>query len=151
MRGAFSWDIIGPEEDPAYTAELKALAAELNSDQVVRFLGGKAPEELAALLPGYDFFVLPTQHENFGHVFVEAWAAGLPVIISDQTPWRDLEAQGVGWDIALSDTGRWVQVLEQCIEMEPEEIQAWKVEAARFAANLAKNQPLAAYEALFET
>jgi len=62
-----------------------------------------------------------------------------------------LQAQGVGWDIALSDTGRWVQVLEQCIEMEPEEIQAWKVEAARFAANLAKNQPLAAYEALFET
>ena len=151
VRGAFSLDIIGPEEDPAYTAELKALAAELNSDQVVRFLGGKAPEELAALLPGYDFFVLPTQHENFGHVFVEAWAAGLPVIISDQTPWCDLEVKQIGWDIPLADTDRWGQVLQQCIEMQPEEIQAWKVEAARFAANLAKNQPLAAYEALFET
>ena len=143
-------DIIGPEEDAAYTAELKALAGQLQPDQVVRFLGGKTPAELQGLLPSYDFFALPTQHENFGHVFVEAWAAGLPVIISDQTPWRDLAAKGIGWDIALSDTDRWVQVLQQCVEMEPECIRQLKVKSAAFAADLALNQPLAAYDALFE-
>ena len=150
VRGEFTLDIIGPEEDAAYTAELKALAGQLQPDQVVRFLGGKTPAELQVLLPSYDFFALPTQHENFGHVFVEAWAAGLPVIISDQTPWRDLAAKGIGWDIALSDTERWVQVLQQCVEMEPECIRQLKVKSAAFAADLALNQPLAAYGALFE-
>jgi len=150
VRGAFTLDIIGPEQDAAYTAELKALAGQLQSDQVVRFLGGKTPAELAVLLPQYDFFALPTQHENFGHVFVEAWAAGLPVIISDQTPWRELEAKGIGWDIALSDSDRWVQVLQECVEVEPECIRQLKVQSAAFAVELALHQPLEAYGKLFE-
>jgi glycosyltransferase involved in cell wall biosynthesis len=150
VQGAFHLDIIGPDEDPAYSAELQLLASQLKPDQQVRFLGGKTPAELKALLPEYDFFALPTQHENFGHVFVEAWAAGLPVIISDQTPWRDLEAKGIGWDLPLSDTDRWVQVLQQCIEMEHACIRKLRVKSATFAAGLALNQPLEAYATLFE-
>ncbi|WPJ95014.1 glycosyltransferase [Coraliomargarita algicola] len=150
VRGPFSLDIIGPEEDPVYTEELNDLAGQLATDQVVRFLGGKSPAELQALLPSYDFFALPTQHENFGHVFVEAWAAGLPVIISDQTPWRDLESKGIGWDIALSDTQRWRNVLEHCIQISSEEIHKMKLNAAQFASALALNQPIDSYQRIFE-
>ena len=149
-RGAFSLDVIGPEEDAAYIAELQALAGQLQPDQVVRFLGGKTPAELQAFLPQYDFFALPTQHENFGHVFIEAWAAGLPVIISDQTPWRDLEVKGIGWDIPLRDIDGWLQVLQRCVEMPLAEIMDLKKNAAAFATDLAKNQDLSAYRRLFE-
>jgi glycosyltransferase involved in cell wall biosynthesis len=149
VNSAFHLDIIGPEEDSAYTDELKALAKELGGDQMVRFLGSQSPAILQTLLPDYDFFVLPTRHENFGHVIVEAWAAGLPVIISDQTPWCDLEAKGIGWDIPLSDTERWVRVLENCMRMDSEDIQLMKRQAASFAADLASNQPLNAYGKLF--
>jgi glycosyltransferase involved in cell wall biosynthesis len=38
----------------------------------------------------YDFFVLPTIGENFGYVFLEALAAGCPLITSDRTPWTTL-------------------------------------------------------------
>jgi len=41
-------------------------------------------------------------------------------------------------------------VLQQCVEMEPECIRQLKVKSAAFAADLALNQPLAAYGALFE-
>ena len=45
--------------------------------------------------------ILPTLGENFGHVIVEAWTAGCPVLVSDRTPWRQLASHGVGWDVAL--------------------------------------------------
>ena len=150
VRGAFNLDIIGPEEDPVYASELKKLAKELRPNQSVHFLGGKSPAELTALLPKYDFFVLPTQHENFGHVFIEAWAAGLPVITSDQTPWRDLLAKGIGWDLSLSKREPWIALLESIIQMHPDKLLKLKMQSARFVANLAQQQPLDAYKRLFE-
>ncbi|MGB0418769.1 MAG: glycosyltransferase family 4 protein [Opitutales bacterium] len=150
VNSAFSLDIIGPEEDPAYASELKELAKQLGPNQAVHFLGGKSPAELTALLPKYDFFVLPTQHENFGHVFIEAWAAGLPVITSDQTPWRDLQAKGIGWDLPLSKRELWIELLETIIQIQPDELMKLKMQSARFVADLAQQQPLDAYKRLFE-
>jgi glycosyltransferase involved in cell wall biosynthesis len=150
VNSAFSLDIIGPEEDPAYASELQELAKQLGPNQAVHFLGGKSPAELTALLPKYDFFVLPTQHENFGHVFIEAWAAGLPVITSDQTPWRDLQAKGIGWDLPLSKRELWIELLESIIQIQPDELMKLKMQSARFVADLAQQQPLDAYKRLFE-
>ena len=38
-----------------------------------------------------DFLILPTKGENFGHVIAESLSASLPVIISQNTPWRNLQ------------------------------------------------------------
>jgi hypothetical protein len=46
-------------------------------------------------LAEYDLFLFPTLGENYGHVISEALASGCPVVISDQTPWRNLEAEGI--------------------------------------------------------
>jgi hypothetical protein len=54
--------------------------------------------------------------ENYGHVIGKALVAGCPVLISDQTPWRNLEAEGVGWDIPLGETERFRSVLQQCVD-----------------------------------
>ena len=35
-------------------------------------------------------FLLPTGGENFGHAIFEALSCGVPALISDRTPWRDL-------------------------------------------------------------
>lgn len=104
---------IGPVEDEAYQKELVAMAR--NQDRVVvEFVGGMAPTELAPFWQKAHYFLSSTTQENFGHSIVEAWAHGCPVLISDRTPWRDLESKGVGWDWPLDQTA-WLQGL--CIAL----------------------------------
>ena len=52
-------------------------------------------------MKNYHCLFLPSTGENYGHAIVEAFSAGLPVIISTLTPWKNLESQKVGWDIPL--------------------------------------------------
>jgi len=66
----------GPLED-----HLKTLVDNYNLQEVVRFLGYIADDELPQLYQAADFFVLPTKElEGFGLVILEAMACGTPVL-----------------------------------------------------------------------
>jgi glycosyltransferase involved in cell wall biosynthesis len=45
-------------------------------------------------------FLFPSHSENFGLVVAEALAAGVPVLATDATPWRTLDATGSGWCVS---------------------------------------------------
>ena len=77
--------LVGPVTQPDYKAELEARAAELGVGDRLSFAGALKPgsPELVAEYAGADVFVLPSRHEPFGIVVLEAWAAGLPVAASD--------------------------------------------------------------------
>ena len=97
------FSIFGPQEDPAYWAECAALISVLPPHVEVVVEGAVDTAEVPAVLACQDMLFLPTRGENYGHVLVEAWSAGLPVLTSNQTPWRGLEALGVGWDLELGE------------------------------------------------
>jgi glycosyltransferase involved in cell wall biosynthesis len=109
-------DLIGPIDDPAYWAKCRHLMARLPAHLSVTYSEEVAHDELLRRLPTYDVMLLPTLGENFGHAIVEAWSAGCPVLVSDRTPWRQLEVQGGGWDRPL-DRELWTDMLQRCVAM----------------------------------
>jgi len=77
--------LVGPVTQVDYDAELRRRAAELKVEDRVVFVGALKPgsQELLEEYRRADVFVLPSRHEPFGIVVLEAWAAGLPVVASD--------------------------------------------------------------------
>jgi glycosyltransferase involved in cell wall biosynthesis len=49
----------------------------------VDWLGVVPPNRMAEIYRNADVFIFPTRYESFGLVVIEAMAAGLPVIVSD--------------------------------------------------------------------
>ena len=98
-----SLTIYGPIEDESYWAEFVQLKEQLPANVSIIYEGMLQPEQVASTLADYDAYILPTKGENYGHTIVEAMSVGLPVIISDKTPWRSLEDKGIGFDLSLDD------------------------------------------------
>ena len=116
VNGDVSFDLYGPVEDAEYWRECQGIIACLPANVRVRNNREIEHKEIGRVFAEHDLLLLPTLGENFGHVIGEALASGCPVLISDQTPWRNLESEGVGWDIPLADKERFQSVLQQCVD-----------------------------------
>ena len=77
--------LVGPVTQQDYRDELERRAVELGVADRVAFVGALKPgsRELVEEYANADVFVLPSRHEPFGIVVLEAWASGLPVVASD--------------------------------------------------------------------
>lgn len=130
------FDIIGPIEDENYWNECKNLFPKLSQKNIqVNYLGSIPNEVLKEKLKEYHFFFFPTLNENYGHVIAEALAAACPVILSDTTPWQNLEAEKAGWIIPLNDEKKWISAINKATDMEQEEFSIWTNSAVRFVRN----------------
>jgi glycogen(starch) synthase len=67
----------GPEREP-----LRRPVVELGLGQRVHLLGRLERYEVAAVMRGAEVFVMPSRIEPFGIVALEAWRAGVPVIVT---------------------------------------------------------------------
>jgi glycosyltransferase involved in cell wall biosynthesis len=113
-------DIFGPIDDLNYWADCERVIRTLPPNVTVRFRGAIARDDVASVLREHDFFLLPTQSENFGYAILEALAEGCPVLISDKTPWNDLAALDAGWVMPLQERSVWARAIAQCIAMDAE-------------------------------
>lgn len=113
-------DVIGSKEDESYWEHCKSLINS-KSNYTLNYLGELSPNEVDEKLSQYDFFVSPTLNENFGHAIVEALQVGLPILISDQTPWVDLEKYACGYSLSL-EMDLWVEALEKCANLSSAEL-----------------------------
>ncbi|WP_188465396.1 glycosyltransferase family 4 protein [Bizionia arctica] len=68
--------------DGPYKKELQRLVRDLKLEDAVVFLGLLNVEEMSSFYKNMDVVVLPSFHEAFGLVFIEAIALGTPVIVS---------------------------------------------------------------------
>lgn len=121
VKQPISYHIYGPIEDREYWSECVKVIDNLPSNICVEYKGELLPEEVIETIAKYDLFFMPTKGENYGHVIAEALCAGLPILIADTTPWRDLEAKGIGWDLPLDDLSAFRHVIEQLALESPNE------------------------------
>ena len=135
VKGHLSIDIYGPLEDREYWEECQKLINKLPENIKVEAKGSIPYEQTGQILLEYHFFILPTIAENFGHVFLEALAAGCPLVISNRTPWLNLEEKGIGWDLPLENPGDWVDKINLCISMNNEEYRKNSSNARTYAVD----------------
>ena len=131
VSGSVIFDIYGSLEDASYFAECEKVMAELPANIAATYKGPVAPDSVISTLSNYDAFFLPTFGENFGHAILEALLAGCPVILSDQTPWRNLAARQAGFDCALDRPQQLLDAVEAFIPMNDGEFSAWYAGARR--------------------
>jgi glycosyltransferase involved in cell wall biosynthesis len=85
--------VAGP--DDGVLAATRASVATHGLDSAVTFTGMLTGQDKLAAFSAASMFVLPSYSENFGIAVVEAMAAGLPTIVSDQVNiHRDIADQG---------------------------------------------------------
>lgn len=70
---------IGPDEE-----KLKQLAVERGVETRARFMGQIGHAQMPLMLAACDIFIRPSRSEGMGNSFIEAMAAGLPVIATQE-------------------------------------------------------------------
>jgi len=135
VRSKVVLNIHGPAEDLDYWSVCKNLIDQLPSNIQVNVYGAYKNEDVEIILGENDIFFLPTLGENFGHVIFEALKSGLPVLISDRTPWVNLEVSKAGWVGSLNEPIFFVETIEKLAKMSPNELQVYKDGAREYANN----------------
>lgn len=105
------FDVYGPIEDDAYWTICKENTKSLSVNVSFEYKGILKPSEIGATISQYHALFLPTQNENYGHIIVETLQHGRAVILSDQTPWRNLEKENIGFDIALNNKIKFIEAI----------------------------------------
>lgn len=150
VKGNVTLEIYGPVEDVQYWAECQRAIGRLPPTVRVHYRGVLEPDDIGRVLTRHHVFFLPTKGENFGHAIVESLLAGCPVLISDLTPWHDLDERRAGWDISLADPEAFARVVQHCVSMSAEEWASWSAGARRLGMEIAANPEVdESYRALF--
>ena len=75
---------------------LKQQIIDLKLQDSVFLIGAIDFEDKKTLLNNCDYFTLASEFESFGIVVAEALACGKPIVLSNKTPWKDLEKNKCG-------------------------------------------------------
>lgn len=133
LKSVVVFTIVGAIEDKDYWQECRQLIQLLPSNIQVIFKESVPNDAIKNLITDHHIFASPTEGENFGHAIFEALSVGRPVLISDQTPWRNLEQNTAGWDLPLNNSKEFIRVLNMVADMDNEIYQLWSKGAWQLA------------------
>ena len=136
-----TFDIYGPIENEEYWQECLVLIKKLRSKGIlIQYNGAVKRDQVASIIEKYHFLFLPTLNENYGHIIVESLFAGRPVIISDQTPWTNLDQHNVGWDINLNNNSKFDSVMQQSLLMSNEVYKKMIADSMKYAKEFCNSE-----------
>lgn len=143
--------IYGPIEDKEYWKTCSKKMDGLKGNVEITYMGSLNRNEVFHTLSDYHFMLFPSKNENFGHTIAEAFLSGLPVIISDQTPWKNLMGEKAGWDLSLHEPKSFVETIQSAVRMNDSQYQEWRKSAREYAEKkLFSKEIIEANKKLFE-
>ena len=153
--GQLQWHlvIVGNDDDGSGEKLIKKLNQQGLGHRITR-LPSQPASTLGALYNAADLLLLPSRHENFGNVVVEAMACGCGVLISDQT--------GIGGDllhdapscfgaVLAREPQRWAEWLHGWLQHHQRAgLPAAGWAAGHFGSNAVAKQALRIYQEILE-
>lgn len=133
---SIEFDIYGPIEEESYWNECTTVIQTMPSHVKVSYKGILENSSVIDTMSRYHLSILLTFNENYGHSIVESMAAGCPVLISDQTIWKNLEVKNAGWDIALKNENKIIDAINKACTWSQEEFNLYSKGALTFAQQI---------------
>jgi glycosyltransferase involved in cell wall biosynthesis len=141
-NGNIDLELVGPHEDGQYWSDCLDIIDRLPPNINVRPLGGLPNSVVLEKMMMAHFFVLPTLNENFGYVFLEAMAAGCPLLISDVTVWNDIEARNAGLCVSTNDRTKWIEAIAKYVAADQTQYDTWSRSARDYAVHYLSNSAI---------
>lgn len=133
MTEEISLDIYGPLEDAEYWNQCLDAIALLPENIKVKYIRDLDPEEVQHVFSEYRTFIFPTMGENYGHVIIEAMAAGCIVLLSDQTPWKDIEDRKIGYICRLDVSNELASAIKNVLSLDDSDILEYSRRSKQYA------------------
>lgn len=127
-----SLDIFGPIEDKSYWDFCQRKISYLPDNVKVSYKGSLKHEDINTVFRNYDAFLFPTKSENYGHVISESLTNGCPVIISDRTPWNDIENGKEGYVCSLENIEEFRKAIKLLYKLPNNEYQEMQKNIKKF-------------------
>jgi len=110
------FDIYGTIHDDKYWNLCLNLISKISSNIKVTYKGYINNDKVVETFGRYDLFFFPSGGENYGHVIAESLSAGTPVLISKNTPWKNLQDNKLGWDIDINNEELFIEKIKDLFQ-----------------------------------
>jgi glycosyltransferase involved in cell wall biosynthesis len=141
-KQTISFDIFGSVYNQEYWQQCLNIIKNLPANIKVNYKNEIEPEKVNEVISNYHFLYLPTLGENFGHSIFESFTAGVPVIISDKTPWRNLEVRKCGFDLPLESESKFTELIDKLALQSQDEYNLFSQGALDFANEFINNKEI---------
>lgn len=150
VKSSVKFNIYGPVEDKLYWEDCKIELDRLPRNIEWEYGGAIEPNKILKVFKKGHIFLFPTLGENYGHVIQEALSAGCSCIISDQTPWQDLDKYNIGRVIPLENKDKFINEIEYYSRLTEDELQEIAIRCVDYAKDKSNSKDLVdAYKEIF--
>jgi len=117
LKGKIILDIYGPIEDQKYYQKFINLSKDIGDYVHIVYCGAIENDLVKKVIKNYHFLILLSESENYGHVIAESIDCIVPPIISNNTPWNDIEDYECGYIFKLDNLKAQKSKMQEIIDM----------------------------------